>query len=134
MIYRPDKKTTLEQSDIIAFFWPNTKNLVLLQMTLKLFWECQRVSYTPKKILGPCKEKFFAKNEFCSMTRWREKLKTKIVQKIVKKAKNPDFLKLEFWFFGRFGRIVAENFSEGLNYSQDYPKMFLEQKNKIWKF
>ena len=131
MIYRPAKKTALEQSDILAFFWQNTKNWVLLQMTPKSFWECQRVSYTPKKILRAYKEKIFDKSEFCSMTRWMEKQKTKNVQKMPKKGKNPDFLKLEFRFFGRIGQIVAENFSEGPNYSQVYPKIFSDQKNKI---
>ena len=126
-----DKKTTFQQSDIFAFFWTNTENLVLLQMTPKSFWECHKVSYTLQKILSPWKQKFFSKNELCSMTRKLKKRKIKSVQKMPKKGKNHDFLKLEFRFFGRFGRIVAENFSEGPTYSQVYPKNFLEQKKKI---
>ena len=100
-------------------------------MTPKSFWGCHKVSYTPQKILSPYKQKLFSKNEFCSMARKLKKRKIKSVQKMPKKGKNPDFLKLEFRFFGRFGRIVAENFSEGPTYSQVYPKNFLEQKNKF---
>ena len=51
-----------------------------------------------------------------------------------KKGKNPDFLKFKISFFGRIGRIVAKNFSDGPTYSQVAPKKFLDQKNKNWKF